>query len=70
MVVLDRQPLVHPGHGEVHRDLQGLVRVQHLAHLPDGEGEVEVHLHVIVIEQERGLLFVIICGKTPGKLLG
>ena len=60
VLLLHRESLVCRGHGEVHRDLQRLLAVRHLADLPDGEGEVKVHLGaLVVIEQYRRLLFVV-----------
>ena len=49
VLLIHREPVIHPRHGEVHRDLQGLVLVRHLAHLPDREGKVEVHVGCLVI---------------------
>ena len=68
-------PLVGPGHGEVHGDLQRLVLVRDLADLAHREGEVEVHVLVLVLalvrrEQEGRLLLVVAGGQTPRQLLG
>ena len=69
MLLIHRESVIHPGHGEVHRDLQGLVLVCHLAHLPDREGEVEVHVGCLVIRVEEGwLLLVVVSRYAPGKL--
>ena len=67
-------PLVGPGHGEVHGDLQRLVLVRDLADLAHREGEVEVHVLVLVLalvrrEQEGRLLLVVAGGQTPRQLL-
>ena len=71
MLLIHREPVVHPGHGEVHRDLQRLVLVRHLAHLPDGEGEVQVHVGGLVIREKEGRLFLVIVSRhAPGKLFG
>ena len=54
VLLLHLQPVVVPGHGEVHRDLQRLLAVGHLAHLPHREDEVEVHLGALVIIEQNG----------------
>ena len=60
VLLLHRESVVRPGDREVHRDLQRLLAVRHLADLPDGEGEVEVHLGaVLVIEQYWWLLLIV-----------
>ena len=60
VLLLHLQPVVVPGHGEVHRDLQRLLAVGHLAHLPHREDEVEVHLGFLVIfKQDWWLLLVV-----------
>ena len=73
--MLGSSPLVRPGHGEVHGDLQRLVLVRDLADLAHREGEVEVHVLVLVLalvrrEQEGRLLLVVAGGQTPRQLLG
>ena len=60
VLLLHRESVVPPGDREVHRDLQRLLAVRHLADLPDGEGEVKVHLGaVLVIEQYWWLLLIV-----------
>ena len=71
MLLLDGESVIHPGHGKVHRDLEGLVLIRHLTHLPHREGEVQVHVgRLVVREQEGRLLLVIVAGYAPGELLG
>ena len=68
MSLVHHQPVICPGNGEVHGDLQGLLAVYHLAHLPDGEGVVDVHGLPLIIKQEGRLLLVIIFWEAPGQL--
>ena len=71
VLLLHRESLVRPGHGEVHRDLQRLLAVRHLAHLPHGEGEVKVHLGaLVVIEQYWWFLLIVGNWEAPGQFLG
>ena len=67
MGLVHHQPVIRPGNSEVHGDLQGLLAVYHLAHLPDGEGVVDVHGLPLVVKQEGRLLLVIIFGEAPGQ---
>ena len=60
VLLLHGESVVSPGDGEVHRDLESLLAVRHLAHLPDGEGEMKIHLGaLVVIEQDWWLLLII-----------
>ena len=54
VLLLHLQPVVVPGNGEVHRDLQRLLAVGDLTHLPDWEDEVKVHLGSLVIIEQNG----------------
>ena len=70
VLLLYGESVVRPGHGEVHRDLQRLLAVRHLADLPHGEGEVKVHLGaLVVIEQYWWLLLIVGNWEAPGQFL-
>ena len=71
VLLLYRESLVRPGDGEVHRDLQRLLAVRHLADLPHGEGEVEVHRGALVVIEQYGRLLLVVGGwEAPGQFLG
>ena len=60
VLLLHRESFVRPGDSEVHRDLQRLLAVRHLAHLPHGEGEVKVHLGPLVVIEQYWRLFLVV----------